>query len=230
MSETKNPPFILCSNHKEVEMNDIERAVQAVEGGLLTANTIKGQLQERHNLRERMAYYKVPGFSIALEDQDEIAWTSGYGVIGYKLQMTEVGQSIDVLLYFEEGIDPRTAWLSLDGEFEAEDCTDLVDWLERGYVAVRSLTDGGEGDADGVANGTIVDFISPSQMDDRTPSSDLSDSPVSVVADGATGGGCFIGVIPVDASALKALWGAIFFGSVFLIGSARVGNRKQQKN
>ena len=28
-----------------------------------------------------MAYYHVPGFSIALIDRDEIAWAKGYGVM-----------------------------------------------------------------------------------------------------------------------------------------------------
>jgi CubicO group peptidase (beta-lactamase class C family) len=60
-------------------MTNIEAAVRAIEGGLLTANYIKGIPQEELNLRERMAYYRVPGFSIALMDWDEIAWAKGYG-------------------------------------------------------------------------------------------------------------------------------------------------------
>jgi CubicO group peptidase (beta-lactamase class C family) len=62
-------------------MTNLERAVQAIEQGLLTANYIKGLTQERLSLRERMAYYKLPGFSIALIDQAEVAWTKGYGVL-----------------------------------------------------------------------------------------------------------------------------------------------------
>ncbi len=62
-------------------MTNIERAVQAIEQGLLTANYIKGLPQERLSLRERMAYYHVPGFSIALIDQEEVAWAKGYGVL-----------------------------------------------------------------------------------------------------------------------------------------------------
>jgi CubicO group peptidase (beta-lactamase class C family) len=62
-------------------MTQLERAVQAIEQGLLTATTIKGLPQERLSLRERMAYYHVPGFSIALIDQEEVAWTKGYGVL-----------------------------------------------------------------------------------------------------------------------------------------------------
>jgi CubicO group peptidase (beta-lactamase class C family) len=62
-------------------MTNLKRAVQAIEQGLLTANYIKGFPQERLSLRERMAYYNVPGFSIALIDQEELAWAKGYGVL-----------------------------------------------------------------------------------------------------------------------------------------------------
>jgi CubicO group peptidase (beta-lactamase class C family) len=61
-------------------MTSLERAVRAVEQGLLTATSIKGQSQKRMGLHKRMAYYKVPGFSIALIDQEEVAWARGYGV------------------------------------------------------------------------------------------------------------------------------------------------------
>jgi CubicO group peptidase (beta-lactamase class C family) len=57
---------------KEDEMTDLERAIQVLDGGLVTP---------RRTLRERMAYHKVPGFSIALIDQGELAWAKGYGVL-----------------------------------------------------------------------------------------------------------------------------------------------------
>jgi len=62
-------------------MIDFERAIQAIERGLLTAIHIKGRPQGRTGLRERMAYYHVPGFSIALVDQEEVTWARGYGVL-----------------------------------------------------------------------------------------------------------------------------------------------------
>lgn len=62
-------------------MSDLEKAVRAVEEGLLTANTIKGVPQEELSLGERMATYHVPGMSIALIEEDEIAWTGEYGVL-----------------------------------------------------------------------------------------------------------------------------------------------------
>jgi len=62
-------------------MIDLERVVQAIEQGLLTAVNIKGHPQEGMSLHERMAHYRVPGFSIALIDQKEVVWARGYGVL-----------------------------------------------------------------------------------------------------------------------------------------------------
>ena len=62
-------------------MTDLEKAIQAVENGLLPANRIQGRPQQRFKLGERMAHLKVPGIGLALIQQDEIAWTGGYGVL-----------------------------------------------------------------------------------------------------------------------------------------------------
>lgn len=62
-------------------MTDLEGAIQAIERSLLTAVNIKGHPKERMSLRERMDYFKVPGFSIALIDQEEVVWARGYGVL-----------------------------------------------------------------------------------------------------------------------------------------------------
>jgi hypothetical protein len=73
----------------------------------------------------------------------------------------------------------------------------------------------------------LLDFIS--DQGSTSASSDDGDDD-DKGGGGGGGGGCFIGVIPVDASASTALRIAIFFGSVVLIGSARIGNREQLKN
>jgi CubicO group peptidase (beta-lactamase class C family) len=67
--------------HREEKVINLERALQAVEGNLLTAHTIQGLPQERWGLRDRMDFYRVPGFSIALVDQEKIAWAQRYGVL-----------------------------------------------------------------------------------------------------------------------------------------------------
>ena len=62
-------------------MTDLERAIQAIEQGLLKAKSIKDRPVRKMELGKRMAYYKVPGFSVALIDQGELAWAKGYGVL-----------------------------------------------------------------------------------------------------------------------------------------------------
>jgi CubicO group peptidase (beta-lactamase class C family) len=61
-------------------MVDLEQAVQAVENGLLPAIRIAGRPQPSFRLTDRMARYNVPGFSIALIQDAEIAWTKEYGL------------------------------------------------------------------------------------------------------------------------------------------------------
>jgi CubicO group peptidase (beta-lactamase class C family) len=52
-----------------------------VEGGLLPAVVIKGQAAVPMRLADRMAYYGVPGVSIAVINDEKIEWTKGYGVL-----------------------------------------------------------------------------------------------------------------------------------------------------
>jgi CubicO group peptidase (beta-lactamase class C family) len=61
-------------------MVDLEQAIQTVEGGLLPAIRIAGRPQPLFKLADRMAYYNVPGFSIALIQETEIAWTREVGL------------------------------------------------------------------------------------------------------------------------------------------------------
>jgi CubicO group peptidase (beta-lactamase class C family) len=52
---------------------------QAVENGLLPKVVIKGRPLTGMKLTDRMAYYKVPGVSIAVINRGKIEWASGYG-------------------------------------------------------------------------------------------------------------------------------------------------------
>ncbi len=54
--------------------------VAAVENGLLPAVRIRGRTQPMR-LAERMAFYKVPGVSIAVINDGRVEWAKGYGVL-----------------------------------------------------------------------------------------------------------------------------------------------------
>src|SRR3990170_3060459 len=57
----------------------IERRIQRVERGLLSS--YRDPPWKRMGLAERMAYYNVPGVSIAVINDHRVEWTRGYGVI-----------------------------------------------------------------------------------------------------------------------------------------------------
>jgi CubicO group peptidase (beta-lactamase class C family) len=62
-------------------MAHLEQAVQAIEYGLLAADSDEGDPRQPLSLRERMAHHKVPGFGVALIEGGEVAWTGSYGVL-----------------------------------------------------------------------------------------------------------------------------------------------------
>jgi CubicO group peptidase (beta-lactamase class C family) len=54
--------------------------IRRVETGLLTAVVLKGH-STRMQLADRMAYFSVPGVSIAVINNGEIEWAKGYGLM-----------------------------------------------------------------------------------------------------------------------------------------------------
>jgi len=61
-----------------------------VENGLLRTVVFKGEDPERMTLSERMAFYRVPGVSIAVIDKYSTEWARGYGIerVGTDLPVT----------------------------------------------------------------------------------------------------------------------------------------------
>ncbi len=60
-------------------MTELEDAILALEYGLLKVTRGGKQVGKKMELSRRMAYYKVPGFSIAFVDQENLAWARGFG-------------------------------------------------------------------------------------------------------------------------------------------------------
>lgn len=56
-----------------------QKRIEAVEKGLLEAVAIKGMKTKVKTLEEQMQYYRVPGLSIAVLEDFNIAWARGYG-------------------------------------------------------------------------------------------------------------------------------------------------------
>lgn len=60
---------------------NLDRAVRAIEQGLLQPEGENEIAVKEMVLAERMRHYKVPGFSIALVDRAEVIWAKGYGLM-----------------------------------------------------------------------------------------------------------------------------------------------------
>ena len=133
----------------------------------------------------------------ALTSSDETA--SGdeanmpYGLIGYRISVRP-GEVVAVKLNLSDALAPsRTQWVRHDVVNGMTNCDDSSDVDDSGLVVNRYLADGGDEDADGVANGVIVDLSGPQAVE---VANDGDDSSLSISNDGpaASGGGsgCFI--------------------------------------
>lgn len=58
---------------------NLSARIARIENGLLLAVVIKGQPPKPMTIASRMAFYKVPGVSVAFFDHGQILWTRAYG-------------------------------------------------------------------------------------------------------------------------------------------------------
>lgn len=115
-----------------------------------------------------------------------------FGLLAYKIKVPQPGDSAYATVYFSDPIDPkRTHWTRYDSIHGWLDSSGTTVVNTQGYVVERSLQDGGEEDADGVANGVIIDLSGPMYHNDDSSSLTSSDDD-NAAAGGGSGGGCFI--------------------------------------
>jgi chitinase len=126
-----------------------------------------------------------------------------FGLINFKLILNQPGDQIEITVHFSEPIPAGGRWLKYDPiEATWTDYTALTEFTSDRRSITLSLEDGGDGDADGIVNGIIVD---PSGA--AVSSSSLGGS------SGGSGGdpvasGCFISTAssPAHGTPLKNLW------------------------
>lgn len=114
-----------------------------------------------------------------------------HGLLQFKLQVNNPGDAADIKVYFSETVGSK--WYKYDltngwREYSA-DYPDYVKFSSSGKSVRLRLVDGGPGDADGVANGIIVDPSGPGVAVLSNPVVSRSNSGS---ASGGGGGGCFI--------------------------------------
>lgn len=122
-------------------------------------------------LKSQSSRFKVP-------DNPPANFDFPYGVFEFRAEECDVGATIEIVLQFPQALPSDTQhWKLINGTW--------VDWTDRvsivGNKITFSITDGGEGDTDGEANGVIVDPSGPG-----TPSNVTASYSVSTTA--GTGG------------------------------------------
>ena len=112
--------------------------IAAGEGGQLPAVRIRGHSQARP-LAERMAFYEVPGVSVAVIDDGRIAWAKGYGVLeaGHRTQ-------VDAATLFQAASISKpvaaTAALQLVRSGQLDLTADVNRWLTSWKVPANEFT------------------------------------------------------------------------------------------
>jgi hypothetical protein len=112
-----------------------------------------------------------------------------YGMLGYRIEVTEPGQSVTVQLSYSEPIDESMQWYRYSNSTGLEICSSSVLLNADENSIERQITDGGEEDADGVTNGIIVDIVGARSA----YVSDNADSGSATTGgSGSSGNGCFL--------------------------------------
>jgi hypothetical protein len=119
-----------------------------------------------------------------------------YGLLGYKIKVAQPGDSATTNIFLSDPVDAQAPWACYDNVDGWKDCSASTQVDADGFKVQRNLKDGGAEDADGTANGVIVDMSGPGVA----PTSDTSSSALSqsqsdggaAASGGGSGGGCFI--------------------------------------
>jgi len=103
-----------------------------------------------------------------------------FGLVDFKVLVATPGDQAELTIYFSEDVPEGSIWYKYDSVQNI--------WIDFSDYAVISpnrmsltlyLQDGGEGDADGLANGIIVDpsgLVSPASLDTSLPADSYSNS------------------------------------------------------
>ena len=115
-----------------------------------------------------------------------------YGLIAYRIKVDQPGDSVRATIHLSGPIDPQqTQWVCYDEIRGMRDCSTATTMDESGLMVERHLEDGGDDDADGTANGVIVDLSGP-RVPNATDNSNLAISADDQAAPGGNSGSCFI--------------------------------------
>ena len=148
-----------------------------------------------------------------------------FGLINFKIAVATPGDQAVVNLYFSEAVHPSSKWYKYDPiadtwhDFSAY----AVFAADRRSVTV-TLCDGGPGDADGVANGVIVDPAGVVEEADAET--------VGSVGGAGGGGGCFIAAANAGGAASDGGcgWWLLSMLSAICLYAGKVSARRFREN
>lgn len=130
-----------------------------------------------------------------IEDSPDMENVHTYGLFTFRIKVQEAGQEITARIFLSDGVADDTEWVSITTDDDWTNCQSEVTRNTDGYSIQRSLKDGGEDDADGVANGIIISTMAPvlkdsgrDQVGDNFEDSDSLSDPGTPSSQG-----CFIG-------------------------------------
>jgi len=113
-----------------------------------------------------------------------------FGLIDFKIAVAKPGDQAAVRLYFSEPVSARCKWYNYDPIADRwYDFSAYSKFAANRKSVALTLTDGGPGDTDGVANGIIVDPAGVAEPDDEI----ASDGQTPNSGSGGNGDSCFIG-------------------------------------
>jgi chitinase len=138
--------------------------------------------------------------SVNPDDPGVLANTAGkpasmpFGLINFKVLVKNPGDQAELTVYFSETVPQDSTWYKYDWVEETwHDFSEYVDISPSGKFLTLYLIDGGPGDADGVANGIIVDPSGLSAVLDSSTDTSGSNVGVDLPLDSLKSmAGCFI--------------------------------------
>ena len=118
-----------------------------------------------------------------------------FGLINFKIAVAKAGDQATVRLYFSQAASYFSKWYKYDPITDKwYDFSAYAKFASDRRSVTLTLTDGGPGDADGVANGVIVDPAGIVEAEEEVPAVVETPSSTSIAGSGGVGGGggCFV--------------------------------------
>ncbi|MGE0083820.1 MAG: PKD domain-containing protein [Desulfococcaceae bacterium] len=122
--------------------------------------------------------------AIDTEMLSDIPGEMPFGLVGFRILTDKAGAEAEIIVYLSESIPSGSGWYQYDSISGWNDISDMTATDRTNRIITMKITDGGNGDADGTANGIIVHFSGPVIPALKTISVSGPDS--------GNAGGCFI--------------------------------------